>query len=319
MENLESMRSTIQQAIDGLHQLQISLNDSVNQVIDLIVNSEGRFIVTGVGKSALVAQKIVATMNSTGTASIYMHSGDALHGDLGMVQKQDIVLCISKSGNSNEIKTLIPTLKNSAKAVIGMTAELNSYLALNADYILHTPVKSEADLLNLAPTTSSTVQLVMGDALALALMALYNFKTEDFARVHPAGTLGKRLHLKLSDILDESLKPHVHEDSSLEEVILEISSKRMGATAVLNNTEELVGIITDGDLRRNLFKLKEDSQSIATQIMTKNPKSIPSHTLASEALDLMNKMKITQLLVTNGDQYVGIIHIHQLIKEGLHL
>jgi len=274
-------------------------------------------VISGIGKSAVIAQKIVATLNSTGTPSIFMHAADAIHGDLGIVQQDDVVMIISKSGESPEIKVLVPLIKNFKNILIGMVGSIESYLAGQSDIILNTTVAQEACPNNLAPTTSTTAQLVMGDAMAICLMEMKGFNSDDFAKFHPGGTLGKKLYLRVADLYLKNEKPKLAKDGSLKEVIVEISSKRLGATAVVDNNDILLGIITDGDLRRMLEKNISLDGVIAADIMTTTPKSIGPEELAVDALDLMRKRSITQLVVVENGKYLGFIHLHDLIREGL--
>ncbi|WP_339925846.1 KpsF/GutQ family sugar-phosphate isomerase [uncultured Cyclobacterium sp.] len=282
-----------------------------------ILESKGRVVVTGIGKSAIVSNKIVATLNSTGTPSLFMHAADAIHGDLGMIKKEDFVICVSKSGNTPEIKLLVPMLKALGSKLIGIVGNANSYLAKQSDYVLFTGIEEEACPNNLAPTTSTTVQMAMGDALAVCLLTARGFTAESFARFHPGGTLGKQLYLKVEDVIDQKLVPMVNQDASLKDVILEISSKRLGATAVVDANKKLQGIITDGDLRRMLENNFELSGIKAKDIMTKDPKVIFADDYAVEAAGLMKTFNITQLVVKDGTSLVGFIHIHDLMKEGI--
>jgi arabinose-5-phosphate isomerase len=294
------------------------IDESFAEIIQVIFNSKGRLIVSGIGKSAIIANKIVATLNSTGTPSIFLHAADAIHGDLGIIQSQDIVICISKSGNTPEIKALVPLIKNLGNKVIALVGNLDSFLALQSDYVLNATVDKEACPNNLAPTTSTTAQLALGDALAVCLLACKGFSSKDFATYHPGGSLGKMLYLKVEDLIVKSGKPMVKENASLKEVIIEISSKRLGATAVVDEKEMVVGIITDGDLRRMIEKDKFFPEIIATEIMSKSPKSIISSELAINAMKIMKENSITQLIVKNETgQYEGVLHLHELIKEGL--
>jgi arabinose-5-phosphate isomerase len=308
--------STLQleaQAILGLIE---NINDDFVKIIDLIIASEGRVIVTGIGKSAIIAQKIVATFNSTGTPAIFMHAADAVHGDLGMIQKNDIVICISKSGNTPEIKVLTPLLKQAGNVMIGMVGQLNSDLAMQADFILNTSVAKEACPHNLAPTTSTTAQLAMGDALAIALLNARNFNEDDFARYHPGGALGKRLYLKAGDIALKNEKPSIHPSASVKDVIIEISQNRLGAVVVIEGSE-ILGIITDGDIRRMLEKHSNLADIKASDLMNPNPKKVDKEILAMSALDMIKDNNITQLLVTDNGAYFGMIHFHDLLQEGI--
>ena len=292
------------------------IDDHFVNAVELIYNSKGRLIVTGIGKSAIIAQKIVATLNSTGTPSLFLHAAEAIHGDLGMVQPGDPVICISKSGNSPEIKVLVPLLKRFGNPLIGITGNLNSFLGKESDFPLNTFVENEACPNNLAPTNSTTAQLVMGDALAVCLMKMRDFKSEDFAKYHPGGALGKKLLLRVGDLLDESHKPVVGPDSSIKDVIMEISEKRLGVTAVVADNQ-IIGIITDGDIRRMLNKTETITGITAKDIMTVNAKSIKSTDLVSEALDVLENFAITQLAVIDNGTYKGIIHLHDILKEGV--
>jgi arabinose-5-phosphate isomerase len=282
-----------------------------------IHQSKGRVVITGVGKSAIIANKIVATLNSTGTPALFMHAADAIHGDLGMIQKEDIVICLSKSGNTPEIKVLVPLLKRRGSKLVALVSNTNSYLAQQSDYILNATIKEEACPNNLAPTTSTTVHLAMGDALAVCLLELRNFSAEDFAQYHPGGSLGKQLYLKVGDIYTKNTLPLVSIDTPLKDVIIEISSKRLGATAVVDDKRSLLGIITDGDLRRMLQKETNLSLLKASDIMTKGPKTIDKDEFAVKALQVMQEKNITQLVVMDGERVDGFIHLHDLLKEGI--
>ena len=293
------------------------INDDFKKTIDLIINCKGRLVISGIGKSAIIAQKIVATLNSTGTPSLFMHAADAIHGDMGMIQQDDVVMIISKSGDSPEIKVLVPIVKNFGNKIIAMVGQTQSYLAKQTDLILNTTVSKEACPNNLAPTSSTTAQMVMGDAIAICLMHAKGFSADEFARFHPGGTLGKKLYLKVSDLSLQNEKPHVDETSSLKDVIVEITKKRLGATAVLDKNEHIVGIITDGDLRRMLEKNILLQNITAKDIMAINPKTISQNDLAVDALDLMRKNNISQLLVVDNEKYEGIIHLHDLVREGI--
>ena len=293
------------------------IDDDFEKAVKMIADNKGRLVVSGIGKSAAIAQKIVATLNSTGTPSIFMHAADAIHGDLGMVLKDDIVLIISKSGESPEIKALVPLVRNFGNIIIGMVGSLQSYLAKNSTIILNTTVEQEACPNNLAPTTSTTAQLVMGDALAVCLMELKGFQSDDFAKFHPGGLLGKKLYLKVADLINNNEKPKVLPTQSLKEVIVEMTQKRLGITAVVDTGNKLIGIITDGDLRRMLEKNTAIDSIKAGDIMTANPKTIEPDKLAVDALNLLRKNEITQLAVTANGNYEGILHLHDLIREGL--
>ncbi len=302
------------QSISGLSQF---INADFEKAVSVIANNKGRLVISGIGKSAVIAQKIVATLNSTGTSSMFMHAADAIHGDLGIVQQDDLVMIISKSGESPEIKVLVPLIKNFRNVLIGMVGSIDSYLAKQSDIILNTTVEQEACPNNLAPTTSTTAQLVMGDALAVALMEMKGFTSDDFAKFHPGGTLGKKLYLRVADLYVKNERPKLIPDASLKEIIFEISSKRLGATAIVDAGDKLLGIITDGDLRRMLEKKVALESIKAADIMTATPKTINADSLAVEALDLMRKKAITQLVVTDNGKYLGFIHLHDLIREGL--
>lgn len=293
------------------------IDDDFEKAVHAIANCKGRVVISGVGKSAVIAQKIVATFNSTGSPSVFMHAADAIHGDLGIIQEEDVVIIISKSGNSPEIKVLIPLIKNFGNILIGMVGNIDSFLAKQSDIILNTTVDQEACPNNLAPTTSTTAQLVMGDALAVTLMEIKGFKSDDFAKFHPGGTLGKKLYLKVADLFIINEKPMVFPNHTLKEVIIEMTKKRLGATAVVDEENNLLGIITDGDLRRMLEKNGDLEKKSAKDIMTATPKTISADALAVEALDMMRKKEITQLIVVDNRKYSGILHLHDLIREGL--
>jgi arabinose-5-phosphate isomerase len=309
-------KETIEIESLAISQLAGFIDETFAEAVELIHNSSGRVIITGIGKSAIIATKIVATLNSTGTPSVFMHAADAIHGDLGLILTDDIVICISKSGNTPEIKVLIPFLKNAGNTLIAITGNQKSVLAEQADFVFNSYVEKEACPINLAPTTSTTAQLVIGDALAVCLLELRDFTKDDFAKYHPGGALGKRLFLKVRDLLVHNEIPKVDPDASVKKVIIEISEKRKGATAVSVNNK-IVGIITDGDLRRMLSETEDLSQLKAEDIMSKNPVSIAIDTLVFDAMELMETHKISQLLVTEQGNYAGVIHIHDLIKEGI--
>lgn len=315
-EILEIAKRTFRIESEAVLNLQQLLNKQFVEVVEKILKSPGRLVITGIGKSAIIANKIVATLNSTGTPSIFMHAADAIHGDLGMIQKDDVIICISKSGNTPEIKVLVPLLKSSKNTLIAIVGNNDSFLAKQADYVLDTTVDVEACPNNLAPTTSTTAQLAMGDALAVCLLECRSFSSADFAKYHPGGALGKKLYLKVEDLSIQNEKPAVNEHTKLADVILEISSKRLGMTAVLNDASELVGIITDGDLRR-LMQKGFEQQLEAKDIMGSSPKKINKDELAINALELMKIHNITTLIVMDDAQYVGVIHLHDLIREGI--
>lgn len=312
----ENAIATLRLEAEAVNNLQNFVDQSFEDCVHTILEMKGRLVVTGIGKSAIIAQKIVATMNSTGTPSVFMHAADAIHGDLGIIQPDDVVLCISKSGNTPEISVLIPFLRKNGNVLIALVGNVDSFLAKEADYVLNCTVAQEACPNNLAPTCSSTAQLAMGDALASCLISLRGFTAQDFAKYHPGGILGKRLYIKVEDLYKFNEKPQVAPNDSLQKVILEISGKCLGVTAVVENGR-VVGAITDGDLRRMLQKNDDTTSLTAEDIMTRNPKSIEPQTLAVEALDLMKKKQITNLFVVENGCYLGVIHIHDIIKEGI--
>lgn len=314
----ETALRTISIEHEAIKSLEQSIDEAFISVVQLLFRSSGRVVVTGIGKSALIAQKIVATLNSTGTPSLFLHAADAIHGDLGMVQPDDRVICISKSGETPEIKVLVPLLRNLGNTVIGMVSRRDSFLGRQADYVLYTPVRKEADPNNLAPTASTTAQMVMGDALATALLAMRGFTPRDFAQFHPGGALGKQLYLRVGDLYPQNEKPAVRVDQDLRSIILEMTSKRLGATAVVDDAHRVLGIITDGDLRRMLEGKTDLTQIRASAIMSAGPKTIRHNTLAVKALEMMRQHSITQLIVTDqNDTFLGFIHLHDLIREGL--
>ncbi len=313
---LSSAINTLETESKAINKTIELLNEDFSKAVEAVFLTKGRLVVTGIGKSAHIGQKIVATLNSTGTPSLFMHAAEAVHGDLGMLTKEDIVLCISKSGNSPEIKILVPLLKRDGNVLIGMTGNEASFLGKQSDFILNAFVEKEADPNNLAPTTSTTVQLALGDALAVALIGLRKFTADDFAKFHPGGALGKKLLLRIGDILDQNNIPQVHPESSIQEVIFEISNKRLGVTAVVHN-KDIKGIITDGDIRRMLEKTSDLGAITAQEIMTQNPKTIDIQSKVEDALNLMESYAITQLVVTDHKVYAGIIHLHDILKEGI--
>jgi len=308
--------NTLKTEAEAVLKLTEHINDDFVNAVTEILNIKGRVIITGIGKSAIIAQKIVATMNSTGTPAIFMHAADAIHGDLGMLQQDDLVIAISKSGNSPEIKILIPLLKHSDNKLIALVGDVNSYLAQQADYILNTTVKKEACPLNLAPTTSTTAQLAMGDALAISLLECRSFSNTDFAKYHPGGSLGKQLYLKVGDLAAQNEKPSVLISDSIKKVIVEITKNRLGAAAVLDH-DRIVGIITDGDIRRMIENHENIGDLTAKDIMGINPVKIQKDELAVNALVLLRKNHITQIIVMDGKIYTGIVHLHDLLKEGI--
>jgi arabinose-5-phosphate isomerase len=312
----EIARNTIKTEAEMVSKLADYVDDDFAGCVVLIYQSKARVVITGVGKSALIAGKIVATLNSTGTPAIFMHAGDAVHGDLGIIQKDDIIICISNSGNTAEIKVLIPFIRMSGNKLIAMVGNRDSYLARQADFIIETTIEKEACPNNLAPTSSTTAQIVMGDALAVSLLECRGFTTSDFAKYHPGGALGKRLYLRVSDLYTLNERPVVTVNQDISSTIIEISSKRLGATAVMDG-EKLVGMITDGDLRRMIQSGKLFNQVNAGDIMSKNPKTIESESLVVNALEIMRANNITQLLVTDNEEYKGVIHLHDILKEGI--
>ena len=307
---------TINEEGEAIAALVNSINDDFVKCVELILHSKGRVIVTGIGKSAIIGAKLVASLNSTGTPSIFMHAADAIHGDLGTIQKEDIIICLSKSGETPEIKILIPLLKLYGSSLIAIVGNSHSYLAKQADYIIDTTVKKEACPNNLAPTSSTTAQMVMGDALTVCLLECRGFSTSDFAKLHPGGALGKQLYLKVANLYINNQAPKVQLSDSIKTIILEISSKRLGATAVLDHGQ-LKGIITDGDLRRMLEKTTDFEKITAGDIMTISPKTVDPETLVVNALSIMRKNNITQLLVTEKEKYLGMLHLHDILKEGI--
>ncbi|MDO6744014.1 KpsF/GutQ family sugar-phosphate isomerase [Tenacibaculum soleae] len=314
---LSTAKETILLESNAIANLANLLNSSFVEAVNFIFNSKGRVIVTGIGKSANIANKMVATFNSTGTPAVFMHAADAIHGDLGNVQNNDIVICISKSGNTPEIKVLVPLIKSSKNKIIAITGNPDSFLGKNADFLLNSFVEKEACPNNLAPTTSTTAQLVLGDALAVCLLDLRGFTSSDFAKYHPGGALGKRLYLRVVDLIKNNQLPKVNSTDKVTQVIVEISEKRLGVTAVVEDSK-IVGIITDGDIRRMLSKTTKIDELTANDIMSKNPKTIHVEAMAVEALDTLENSSITQILVTDNDNnYVGVVHLHDLIKEGI--
>lgn len=317
-EILDIAGQTIEVEIDTLKQLKSNVNSEFVACIRHIHSSSGRLVVTGIGKSAIIAQKIVATMNSTGTQALFMHAADAIHGDLGLIGTNDVVLCLSKSGETAEIKALVPLIRHFGNTLIAMVANRQSFLAQHADHILLTPVSKEAEPNNLAPTASTTAQLAMGDALATALLALNGFTPEDFARYHPGGSLGKQLLLRASDLMKNNERPAISPEDTIRSIILEMTSKRLGATAVVDKQGGLLGIITDGDLRRMLQKPTDVSVLKAKDIMTVNPKSVHPDELAVKALNILQTNSISHIVVTDDrNQYLGMIHFHDFLREGL--
>lgn len=315
-EIISIARQTIQAELDAMAGLKQALDSNFAEVVELILHSKGRVIITGIGKSAIIAGKIVSTLNSTGTPAVFMHAADAIHGDLGIIQDSDLVICLSKSGETPEIKVLVPLLKQHGNKLVAMVGNAASYLAKSADYVLNTTVLKEACPNNLAPTASTTAQLVMGDALAVALLECRGFTARDFARLHPGGSLGKQLYLRVADLYINNEKPMVAMNADIRQIIMEISAKRLGATAVMDH-DALIGIITDGDLRRMLEKNTDISSITAADIMTRNPKTIDAASLVVEALAIMRSHNITQLPVMENGRYVGVIHLHDILREGI--
>jgi arabinose-5-phosphate isomerase len=312
-------RQTIRKEAEALLALAEQLDDTSDfaRLVEALAVSGGRLVVCGIGKSAIIAQKIVATLNSTGTPALFMHAADAIHGDLGMIQPDDWVLCLSKSGETPEIRALAPLIKQLGNPLAAMTANRNSTLARFADLVLWTPVEEEADPNNLAPTVSTAAQMALGDALAVALLSERGFSTKDFARLHPGGALGKQLYLRAGDLSILHERPQVRPDTPLHEVIIEISSKRLGATAVVDADGNLTGIITDGDLRRMLQRTGDIQHVTAQEICSPQPKTIEASALAVEALSEMRRHSVSQLIVIDNGQYAGIVHLHDLLREGL--
>lgn len=313
---LNIAKDTILLESNAIANLTNLLDNDFAEAVQLIYNSKGRVIITGIGKSAIIASKIVATLNSTGTPAVFMHAADAIHGDLGLILEDDVVICISKSGNTPEIKVLVPLIKNGPNKMIAITGNTNSFLGQHADYVLNAFVEKEACPNNLAPTTSTTAQLVVGDALSVCLLELRGFSSNDFAKYHPGGALGKKLYLRVSDLSSQNQKPAVEKDTKIKDVIIEISKSMLGVTAVTEN-KKAIGIITDGDLRRMLTKTDDFSNLTAADIMGVNPKSIDNNAMAVDALELMESNDISQLLVEENGEYAGVVHLHDLIKEGI--
>ena len=308
---------TIKTEAAAVEKLATYIDDDFEKCVSLIYNAKGRVIVTGIGKSAIIANKIVATLNSTGTPAIFMHAADAIHGDLGIIQPEDVIICLSKSGNTPEIKVLIPLIRNLGNKIVAIVSSTNSYLAQKSDLVLKATVDKEACPNNLAPTSSTTAQLVIGDALAVCLLNLRGFSPEDFARVHPGGSLGKKLYMRVADIFIKENPPKVNADDKIRAIILEMTTKRMGATAVVDSNNKLLGIITDGDLRRMIQRNETIENLTAKDIMTASPKTIDRTEMAINAFNLMESHKITQLVVLENGKYIGMIHLHDILKEGI--
>ncbi len=321
MKLIKNIRNTAKEVIlneaNAIKKLIDYIDDDFEACVNEILGCKGRVVVTGIGKSAIIANKIVATLKSTGTPALFMHAADAIHGDLGMVQKDDIAICISKSGNTPEVKVLVPLLKRRNVKLVALVSNVDSYLGKQADYVLNATIESEACPNNLAPTTSTTAHLVMGDALAVCLLKAKDFTEKDFAKSHPGGALGKQLYLMVDDIYPNNELPIVNESATIKDVIIEISSKRLGVTAVVDNNNILQGIITDGDLRRMLAKNVEINTVTAVDIMTKNALTVPKGTYAIKVLNLMQEKNITQIVVEEKGEVLGFVHLHDLLKEGI--
>jgi arabinose-5-phosphate isomerase len=313
---INTAKKTIELESQAILHLSNLLNDDFAEAVNLIHHSKGRVIITGIGKSAIIATKIVATLNSTGTPAVFMHAADAIHGDLGLILENDIVIFISKSGNTPEIKVLVPFIKSAKNKMIAITGNKDSFLGQQVDYVLNAYVEKEACPNNLAPTTSTTAQLVIGDALAVCLLELQGFSSKDFAKYHPGGALGKKLYLRVEDLASVNQKPQVTPETSVKNVIIEITEKMLGVTAVVEN-DKIIGIITDGDLRRMLSKVDNISSLIAKDIMSLNPKTINLDAMAIDAMEVMETHEISQLLVEENGIYAGVVHVHDLIKEGI--
>ncbi|WP_316808776.1 KpsF/GutQ family sugar-phosphate isomerase [Pedobacter agri] len=314
---IQSAISTLELEAAAILNVAKNINDDFEKVVSAILQCDGRVIVTGIGKSAIIAQKIVATFNSTGTPAIFMHAADAIHGDLGMIQRNDVIICLSKSGNTPEIKVLVPLLKSAGNKLVGMVGELESFLAEQADLVLNTSFEKEACPHNLAPTTSTTAQLALGDALAICLLECREFNEADFAKYHPGGSLGKKLYLRAQDLALSNEKPSISPSAAVKDVLIEISKNRLGAVAVVDELDQVVGVITDGDIRRMLENNMTIAGLKAEDIMGKKPKSIQADALAVEALHIIKENNITQLLVLKQNTYFGIIHLHDLLNEGI--
>lgn len=315
----QTATNTLNVECEAIQNVKHTINDTFVELVCCIYEQTSRVVISGIGKSAIVAQKIVATLNSTGTPAMFMHAADAIHGDLGMIQSGDLLLLISKSGETSELKILVPIVKSRGNKVAAMVANPHSWLALHADFVLFTPIKQEADPNNLAPTASSTAHMALGDALAISLLALRGFSPQQFAGLHPGGNLGKQLYLRVCDIFPKNEKPYVFLDSMLHHAIIEMTAKRLGCTVVLNNDGKIKGIITDGDLRRMLNKplKKKLDEMTAAEVMTVSPKTISPNAMAVDALALMRQHSITQLVVEEDDNYLGIVHLHDLLREGI--
>ena len=317
MDILELAKNTILQEAESIKKLADYIDEDFEKVVKVIYQSKGRVIITGIGKSANIAQKIVATLNSTGTPAIFMHAADAIHGDLGIIQDDDVIICISKSGNTPEIKVLVPLIKSRGNTLIGMVSSTDSFLGKQSDLVLKSTVDKEACPNKLAPTNSTTAQLVIGDAIAVCLLEYRGFSSDDFAKYHPGGALGKKLYMRVSDLYKNNEVPKVTEEENVKNVIIEISSKRLEATIVLDRSKKLIGIITDGDIRRMLQKYDSFENLKAKDIMSKNPKTVHKDELAINAFHLMENNHITQLVVMSKEKYIGMVHLHDILKEGI--
>lgn len=317
MDLKELAVSVIDKEAKAVERLKPYIDDEFVEILNLIYGSKGRLIITGIGKSAIIGSKIVATLNSTGTPSIFMHAADAIHGDLGIIQPDDVVMCISKSGNTPEIKVLVPLIRRMGNKLVAMVSNVDSYLGQHSDYVVRATVDAEACPNNLAPTSSTTTQLVMGDALAVCLLKMRGFSPEDFAKYHPGGSLGKRLYLRVEDVFDKELRPWVTPDETIQNTIINISQNRLGATVVLDGDNTVMGIITDGDVRRMVEKGGPLDSLAAKDIMSRNPKAIDKKELAVNAFSIMEKNKITSVIVLDEGRYAGLIHIHDVLREGI--
>lgn len=317
MNIIELAKNTILQESESIRRLADYIDQDFEKTVKTIYQSKGRVIVTGIGKSANISQKIVATLNSTGTPAIFMHAADAIHGDLGIIQEDDVIICISKSGNTPEIKVLVPLIKSRGNTLVGMVSNVDSFLGKQSDYVLKSTVDKEACPNNLAPTNSTTAQLVIGDALAVCLLEYRGFSSEDFAKFHPGGALGKKLYMRVNDLYKNNEVPKVTENENVKNVIIEISSKRLGATVVLDKSDKVLGIVTDGDIRRMLQKYDSFENLTAKDIMSKNPKTVNKDELAINAFHLMENNNITQLVVVQKDKYIGMVHLHDILREGI--
>ncbi len=317
MNILELAKNTILQESESIRRLADYIDQDFEKTVKTIYQSKGRVIVTGIGKSANISQKIVATLNSTGTPAIFMHAADAIHGDLGIIQEDDIIICISKSGNTPEIKVLVPLIRSRGNTLIGMVSNIDSFLGKQSDYVLKSTIDKEACPNNLAPTNSTTAQLVIGDALAICLLEYRGFSSEDFAKFHPGGALGKKLYMRVNDLYKNNEVPKVTENENVKNVIIEISSKRLGATVVLDKSDKVLGIVTDGDIRRMLQKHDSFENLTAKDIMSKDPKTVNKDELAINAFHLMENNNITQLVVVQKDKYIGMVHLHDILREGI--